>query len=467
MWQKVHVAIDVARGGDVVKTSIGDIKTMRRLMSSYMDERALAHLVSQDWFPRAWAGPEIITKWGSKLDREIVEQLRTTKVMMRDLRQYLTCLVRLVIEERHIRKHLIWFAPDGQPRFLHWELGFEGDGFPPGCFELLLHPFNLGRLCEHDDFNLTLLAGEMDEKGDVAMALSRLLDAEFDDIREKGLQIELDVPAGTFPGCTGKGVYKNTFDDTGKGDLSYLALASGNGTCSSTRPEHSRRLNLSESAIYDASSTDHPRIPVETHRVWSVAPEAARSAAETAAANVEVPNETADVKQRRMKEAGQKAAANVAQAAGHNQVHGSPLNFISRNTQYDGLHSTENAVAKFTTGVVTSTTNADERERASGEQPRITGFGKHVGNLLETLQTIPHCGKIATKIGNKWSTDKRVRQEETSWRHNGASARSVMSNLDKMDDVMEVGDLKLTTRTRATRDVMSDVNPPAQANHRR
>ena len=168
-----------------------------------------------------------------------------------------------------------------------------------------------------------------------------------------------------------------------------------------------------------------------------------------------------------MKEAGQKAAANVAQAAGHNQVHGSPLNFISRNTQYGGLHSTENAVAKFTTGVVTSTTNADERERASGEQPRITGFGKHVGNLLETLQTIPHCGKIATKIGNKWSTDKRVRQEETSWRHNGASARSVMSNLDKMDDVMEVGDLKLTTRTRATRDVMSDVNPPAQANHRR
>ena len=36
-----------------------------------------------------------------------------------------------------------------------------------------------------------------------------------------------------------------------------------------------------------------------------------------------------------------------------------------------------------------------------------------------------------------------------------------------MDDVMEVGDLKLTTRTRATRGVMSDVNPPAQANHRR
>ena len=67
-----------------------------------------------------------------------------------------------------------------------------------------LHPFNLGRLCNHDDFNLALLAGELDEKGTVAMALSKLLGNQFDEIREKGLKIELGIPAGTFPGCTGK-----------------------------------------------------------------------------------------------------------------------------------------------------------------------------------------------------------------------------------------------------------------------
>ena len=103
----------------------------------------------------------------------------------------------------------------------------------------------------------------------------------------------------------------------------------------------------------------------------------------------------------------------VAQAAGHNQAHGPPLNFISRNKQYDGPHSTENAVAKFKTGVVTSTTNADKRERASGEQPRITGFGKHVGNLLEALlQTMPIAARLRPKLAKKMAD----RQESSTRR---------------------------------------------------
>ena len=438
-WQKIHMAIDTPRGGDVVSTCLGPIKTMRRLMSSYMDTRAMAHLASQDWFPRAFAGPEIADKWGAALgDTDLVEAVRTTKCMMRDLAQYLTCLVKLLMEEPHLRKRLIWFAPEGTAKFLHWELGFEGDGFPPGCFELLLHPFNLGRLCNHDDFNLTLLAGELDEKGTVAMALSKLLDNQFDEIREKGLKIELDLPAGTFPGCTGKAVYQNTFGDTGKGDLVYLALAFGNGTCSSNRPEHSRKLNLSESAKYDATPDDYPRIPVADHVQWSRVPEAERKKAELAAAQVHIADETDDVKRARVAAAGQRAAADAADAAGHNQVHGSPLKLIATNAQYDGLHSTENATTKFTQGVITATIDADERDMERGKQARTKSFGRHVGNFIAAMTRIPNCKKVSQKVANKWSPDKRVRQEETSWRFNGAAARSVLDNIWEMDDVMEV-----------------------------
>ena len=51
----------------------------------------------------------------------------------------------------------------------------------------MLKLFNLGRLSSHEDFNLTLLVGEMDEKGDVATVLSHLLGHEYEKIRVGGL----------------------------------------------------------------------------------------------------------------------------------------------------------------------------------------------------------------------------------------------------------------------------------------
>ena len=74
----------------------------------------------------------------------------------------------------------------------------------------------------------------------------------------------------------------------------------------------------------------------------------------------------------------------------------------------------------------------------SGKQPRTKSFGRHVGNFIAAMTRIPNCKKVAQKVANKWSPDKRVRQEETSWRYNGAAARSVLDNIWEMDDVMEV-----------------------------
>ena len=59
---------------------------------------------------------------------------------------------------------------------MHWEIGFEGDGFPPSSFEMLLHVFNAGRLCEHEDFNFTLMAGQVEEKSSLCKVLIHLLD---------------------------------------------------------------------------------------------------------------------------------------------------------------------------------------------------------------------------------------------------------------------------------------------------
>ena len=61
------------------------------------------------------------------------------------------------------------------------------------------------------------------------------------------------------------------------------------------------------------------------------------------------------------------------------------------------------------------------------------------GGYLGFLNSMNHCQKVAQRIANKWSPDKRVRDEESSWRFNGAAARSVLSNYHVLDDLMEVG----------------------------
>jgi hypothetical protein len=444
LWQKLHMELDDGVAGQVMHLSTGDIMTNRSLMSSYMHEKALFFLHSQEWWPKAYAGPEIVAHFGDELktlgaSAELLMEIKMSKVAMHDFGQYFACLLKLVMEVPHIREHLVWFEPEGTPKYLHWELGFEGDGFPPGCFEFLLKLFNLGRLSSHEDFNLTLLVGEMDEKGDVATVLSHLLDHEYEKIRVGGLGVEFDVPPGTFPGCTGKAVYHCTVGDTGKGDLAYVAAACGNGTCSSNRPEFSRRLDLAQNAKYDASTLDHPRISVEQHSEWAEAPEAARASAVAAAAAVGEVDESVDARAQRIKDAGQAAAARVAAAGDHNQVHGRPIRFIARNVQHDGLHLTESTVAKFTHGAIQKCTDADENDRRAGTQARTKSYGSHVGRLLGFLNGMKHCKKIAQRIANKWSPDKRVRDEESSWRFNGAAARSVLSNYHVLDDLMEVG----------------------------
>ena len=92
-----------------------------------------------------------------------------------------------------LRRELIWFYDlvDGKRRIknLHWEFAYEGDGFPPGCFEFILHVLNLDRLCQHEDFNFDLLVGEIPEKGAVTMALLRIIDKEHEDVRARGIEV--------------------------------------------------------------------------------------------------------------------------------------------------------------------------------------------------------------------------------------------------------------------------------------
>ena len=68
-------------------------------------------------------------------------------------------------------------------------------------------------------------------------------------------------------------------------------------------------------------------------------------------------------------------------------------------------------------------------------------YGSHVGRRAVTWVSEWHeaLQKIAQRIANKWPPDKRVRDEESSWRYNGAAARSVLSNYHVLDDFMEVG----------------------------
>ena len=168
------------------------------------------------------------------------------------MREYLVCVVRLLVEVPLLRKHVRWFCtppPNRTPKFMHWEIGFEGDGFPPGSFEMLLHVFNVGRLCEHEDFNFTLMAGQVEEKSSLCKVLIHLLDQQYEEVRTKGLDVTFDVEGAKFVrGVTHEFINKdgtthNTFDDTAKGDMSYIALSSGNGTCASNRPEWSRRFD--------------------------------------------------------------------------------------------------------------------------------------------------------------------------------------------------------------------------------
>ena len=100
MWQRIHTARFEAYGGGVVRLSVGVLKTARQLMSRYMDDHAWAYIYSKDWMPRSYAGPEIAVKWKAELGEELAKEVAGMKVMMKSFKDYLRCVLRLLIEVR-------------------------------------------------------------------------------------------------------------------------------------------------------------------------------------------------------------------------------------------------------------------------------------------------------------------------------------------------------------------------------
>jgi hypothetical protein len=102
------------------------------------------------------------------------------------------------------------------------------------------------------------------------------------------------------------------------------------------------------------------------------------------------------------------------------------------------LHITEGGATKFLKGVQNSTTNADAKEVAAGVQQPTKSYGSHVGQLIGQLKQTKSLAGTASKMSNAWSPDKWKRENESTWRLNGAAARSILGNLPMFDDIMQV-----------------------------
>ena len=144
----------------------------------------------QSWFPKTCAGPELAEIYSSELG-DLRTLCASSKLFMKvDLADYPGKIVRLVLEVPALRRRMLWFLDDcDKPKPFHFELGFEGDGFPPESFELIVHLFNLGSYCEHQDLHFTLLGGELDEKGPLLNKLLSINNDGWKAIKEDGLAV--------------------------------------------------------------------------------------------------------------------------------------------------------------------------------------------------------------------------------------------------------------------------------------
>ena len=117
-------------------TVLGPVRMVRRLLSTYMDEAAKYYIWSQSWCPKTYAGPELAVKYASELGPELAAEIAVTKIMMKDLSEYIAAIVKLCVEVDQLRSRLVWFlTASGDIKRRHFELGVEGDGFPPDSFE--------------------------------------------------------------------------------------------------------------------------------------------------------------------------------------------------------------------------------------------------------------------------------------------------------------------------------------------
>jgi len=424
-------------------TGLGPVRMVRRLLSTYMDEAAKYYIWSQDWCPKTYAGPELAVKYSSELGPLLAAEIAVTKIMMKDLSEYLAAIVKLCVEVDQLRSRLVWFlTASGDIKRRHFELGLEGDGFPPDCFELLLHVFNLHRFSEHMDLHFTILGGTISEKSSLLKALMRILDAEWKKVMSSGLDVELGagVKRGSFIGCEGPGVHHFSFDGTGKGDLSWFGTASCNGTNSHTFCGISHDLNLKARPKIDATVSDHPRLTVERRCEQSAVVEEARSAAIRQQTSLEVAPLSHD-SEVKIAAVGAAAAKAAAERAGNSQYNGPPLDMFLRSSQHDGMHLHCGLMeTSLTTQVVNCLDDDGHIDRLDNETIDIKNtvarvMGPSMTRMTDMLSRDMKLQRVAQNIRDMFSSDPEKRADAKKARLNGLAARVLTSQRYRFDDI--------------------------------
>ena len=424
-------------------TVLGPVRMVRRLLSTYMDEAAKYYIWSQDWCPKTYAGPELAVKYSSELGPLLAAEIAVTKIMMKDLSEYLAAIVKLCVEVDQLRSRLVWFlTASGDIKRRHFELGVEGDGFPPDCFELLLHVFNLHRFSEHMDLHFTILGGTISEKSSLLKALMRILDAEWKKVMSSGLDVELGagVKRGSFIGCEGPGVHHFSFDGTGKGDLSWFGTASCNGTNSHTFCGISHDLNLKARPKIDATVSDHPRLTVERRCEQSAVVEEARSAAIRQQTSLEVAPLSHD-SEVKIAAVGAAAAKAAAERAGNSQYNGPPLDMFLRSSQHDGMHLHCGLMeTSLTTQVVNCLDDDGHLDRLDNEAIDIKNtvarvMGPSMTRMTDMLSRDMKLQRVAQNIRDMFSSDPEKRADAKKARLNGLAARVLTSQRYRFDDI--------------------------------
>ena len=438
-WERVSAARERSSS---MQTALGPVRMVRRLLSSYFDESAKYYIWNQSWCPKSYAGPELAVKYATMLGPELAAELSSCRIMMKDLSEYLACIVKLLVEVDELREKLIWFVDSAsEVKVCHFELGLEGDGFPPDAFEMLIHPFNVHRYAEHMDLHFTVLAGTISEKSALLKALMRIIDDQWKKIVADGLDVILgpEVKKGSFIGCQGPGSHHFTFGGTGKGDLSWFGTAAAAGTNSHTFCEISHDLNLKARPVIDATILDHPRLTVERRIAQSASAEKAR---EEAAARVRLTEEfpESDEAKERISSAGAAAAKAAAEGEGHSQYNGTPLEMFLSSVQHDGMHLHCGLMQTALDNQLVNCLDDDGHvDRVDDESIDIKNATTHLGpsmtTLVEMVDRDMKLSRIATNIRDMYSSDAQKRADAKKARLNGLAARKMSSDRWRLDDL--------------------------------
>ena len=327
--------------------------------------------------------------------------------------------------------------PNGHARVLFFELGFGVDGLPcpsapDGATLLLLRILNLGKLCGHDDLNFTLLAGDFSENDSHLFMLLQHIEAVYIDIEANGLDVTFEnVKSGDWPGCHGPGTYKVYFGDVGCGDLSWLVKANGMKSCSGTCVHITHKLCLKEPVSISPPTSHDDVVMYDERMAWYNSTMSAAASAETELREA-AGGGGADVPSADITAARDAARSLRAAAENHSQYGTQPLR-LWRHSMYCALHL---RMLMLQLAVESMVTYAIMFDGVNVEASALTMYPP-AGYVAALLLALTKMGLkcISDRIANKWSSDKRKREYESSYRLTGYAATRVQNAMSLLMDV--------------------------------